>query len=111
MGLLDFGDRAMIQTLALRVGIGMLQMRDEMNKSPLNLPQIRGLAYAVCEEMKKMMNIANSLSQTSRNSLKIEYKGSKIFYDEFITTIIMKFQSDLMMKTQIDFYSYLKLVH
>jgi len=111
MGLLDFGDRAMIQTLAFRVGSGMLQMRDEMNRSTLNLSEIRSLAYAVCEEMKKMMTLANSLSQSSRNSLKIDYKGSKIFYDEFISSVIMKFQSDLMSKTQIDFYSYLKLVH
>ena len=111
MGLFDFGDKAMIQTHAYRVGVGMLQVRDELNKSPLDKQEIGGLAWAVCAEMKKMMTLANTLSPSSRSSLKVDYNGSKIDYDTFITSIIVKFQSDLMMKTQIDFYSYLKLVH
>lgn len=106
MGLLDFGDRAMIQTHAYRVGVGMLQVRDELAKSSLNLPLIKGLARATHEEMKKMMTLANSLSLSSRSSLKVDYNGSKINYDVFITSVIVKFQSDLKSKTQIDFYSF-----
>ena len=111
MGLFDFGDRAMVQTHAYRVGVGMLQVRGELNKSTLNILEVKGIISAICEEMKKMMTLANSLSQSSRSSLKVDYNGAKINYDAFITSVIVKFQSDLMSKTQINLYSYVKLVH
>lgn len=108
MGLLDFGDRSMVQTLAIRVGIGLDQIREEMSKSTKEILTIKAFCRAVGQEYKQMAIVANSLSPSSRASLKVQYRGNKIYYEEFIHSVVIKLQSDLMKKTQIDFYEFIK---
>lgn len=89
MGIFDFGDRATVQLLAYRVGVCFEDMEDEIRKSPANAtPQLKGLAHLAKEERKKMMNIATSLSNSSIDSLKVEYKREKIPFRLFLQKLI-----------------------
>ena len=85
MGLFDFGDRATIQTLAYRIGVGVEQMESEIRVSPnAATPMLRGLAHAVCDERKKLMLVATSLSQSSLDSLIVEFRKRKIPFNVFL---------------------------
>jgi hypothetical protein len=85
----DFGDRAAIQTLAYRIGVCFLQMEDEMRKSPNEATaSLRGLAYWAKDEIKKMMHIISSLSQSSIDSLNVEFRDEKIPLRIFMQQLI-----------------------
>ena len=89
MGLFDFGDRAVVQNLAYRVGVGIQQIEDEIRKSPMNAtPLLRGLAFTVREERIKMMQLYYDLQESTRNSLVIEFKGRKIPFWDFFTELV-----------------------
>lgn len=85
MGLFDFGDRTSIQTMAYRIGVCIEQMEGEIRKSPtVATPDLRGLADWAMVERKKMMHITSSLTQSSLESLKVEFKREKIAYNLFL---------------------------
>lgn len=89
MGLFDFGDKSIIKELAYRIEIGIEQMESEIRKSPQSAtPTLRGLAYAVNTERKKMTTIALSLSNSSLGGLKVKFKGEIIPYNIFLTRLI-----------------------
>ncbi len=107
MGLLDFGDRALIQTYAYRAGAGMLQVQGELRKSPVNLPLIKGLLRATCEMIKNAKVLANTLSRSSIESLKIDYNGTKINYMTFVSIIIIDFQNDVKREVGLDLNNFM----
>lgn len=89
MGLFDFGDRATIQTLAYRIGVGVVQMESELRNSPREAtPMLRGLAHSIAKEMHKTTILVHSLSKSSQDSLKVDFKNRKILFWAFYTEIV-----------------------
>ena len=107
MGLFDFVDRAMIQTFAYRAGVGMLQIRGEFRKRPLDIPNIKGLLRVTCEMVKKMETLAKPLNNNSIETLKVDYNGSKISYNTFVSTIIIDFQNDLKREAGLNSFDFM----
>jgi hypothetical protein len=89
MGLFDFGDRATIQTLAYRIGVGVEQMESELRNSPNEAtPMLRGLAHTIAEEIYKTTILVHSLSKSSQDSLKVDFKKRKINFWTFFTELV-----------------------
>lgn len=89
MGLFDFGDRATVQTLAHRIGVGVQQMEDELIKSPTRAtPELQGIAQAVGQTMEQALTIVNTLSRSSQASLKVKFKGRNIDFWSFFNELV-----------------------
>lgn len=85
MGLLDFGTKAQVENLAAHIGVGMLLVEEEIRKSSnQSTPAIRGLAHGLLDEKKKLLILVSSLTQSTRDNLKVRYKNEKISYFSFI---------------------------
>jgi hypothetical protein len=90
MGLFDFGDRAMIKTLAGRLMIGVKQLDEELNRSGgKTTPSIRGLVYALRNDTNEMRRLSNSLSESSRTSILINMMGQNVQLDYFYLSLAM----------------------
>lgn len=85
MGLLDFGTKAQVEELGYRIGVGMQQIEAELRKtSNQSSPTIRGLALGLMQERNKLVVLISSLTQSSREKLKVKYKNEKIPYFLFV---------------------------
>lgn len=85
MGLLDFGTKAQVENLAAHIGVGMQLIEEEIKKSSnQSTPTIRGLASGLMNEKKKLVILISSLTQTTREKLKVRYRNEKISYFSFI---------------------------
>lgn len=93
MGLLDFGTKAQVENLASHIGVGMQLIEEEIKKSSnQSTSTIRGLASGLMDEKNKLVILISSLTQSTRENLKIRYKNQKIPYFTFIQE--MKLVSD-----------------
>jgi len=89
MGLFDFGDRAAIRLLAYRIGCTVEDMENEIKKSPnLSTSELHKLSYFIGEEMHKLFLLVRSLSQSSQDSLKVEFKGNKLLFWSFVSELV-----------------------
>lgn len=75
----DFGDREVVRTHAMKIEVGLRQI-----ENAYDLPTIKGLSYAIKEEVHDMMMSARKLTSESLNCLDVKYRGEKIMYNEFI---------------------------
>ena len=78
----DFGDREMVKTYAMSVGVGLQQLQ---SASDLNM--IQGLSFAIAQDVQNMLIQAAKLTPESTNSLKVTYRGNKIAYTAFLDII------------------------
>ena len=78
----DLGDREMVKTYAMRVGVGLQQLQ---SASDLNM--IQGLSFAIAQDVQNMLIQAAKLTPESTNSLKVTYRGNKIAYTAFLDII------------------------
>ena len=78
----DFGDREMVKTYPMRVGVGLQQLQ---SASDLNM--IQGLSFAIAQDVQNMLIQAAKLTPESTNSLKVTYRGNKIAYTAFLDII------------------------
>ena len=89
MGLLDFGDRASIQLLAFRIGCAVVDMEREITKSPNKATsELSSIAYFIGQEMHKLILLFRSLSQSSQDSLKVEFKGRKLLFWAYFSELV-----------------------
>lgn len=90
MGFLDFGDKAMIKTIAKRLKIGITQLANELDSSNgIATPLARGLASALNRDIKEMQRLSNSLSESSRSSILIDMEGRNVQLPAFFFTLKM----------------------
>lgn len=90
MGLFDFGDRAMIKTLASHVWGGVGQLGGELDRSGGKVtPMARGLASALKKDIKEIMRLQNTLSDSSRTSILINMQGQNVQLPQFLFTLKM----------------------
>ncbi len=78
----DFGDREMVKTFAMKIDIGLQQL-----EQATDISTIKGLSFAIAQEVKKMLIQAAKLTPESTNSLKVTYRGNKIAYTAFLDII------------------------
>ena len=89
MGLFDFGDRATIQLLAFRIGCAIEDMEKEIKKSPNTATSdLHGMASFIGQEMHKLILLFRSLSQSSQESLKVEFRGKKLLFWTYFTELV-----------------------
>ena len=90
MGLFDFGDKAMVKTIAMRImnSIGHLVDKIDRNNGVATSYE-RGVAGGIKMDIKEMLRIANSLSESSRSSILIFMNGRNVQLPEFFFTIKM----------------------
>ena len=106
MGLFDFGDRAMIKTIASRVLIGISQLGSELDRSRgMATPMAKGLETALKTDIKEIMRLQSTLSESSRTSILIKMEGRDVPLARFFFTL--KMISDEYYRTAgIMFFSY-----
>lgn len=68
----DFGDREQIKTTAMRIDIGLQQIEQEFEPHSL-----KGLCFAVADDIEYMRIQASKLSHESLASLKVRFRGQK----------------------------------
>lgn len=78
----DFGDREQIKTTAMRIDIGLQQIEQEFEPHSL-----KGLCFAVADDIEYMRIQASKLSHESLASLKVRFRGQKIPYFSFMQKI------------------------
>lgn len=78
----DFGDREQIKTTAMKIDIGLQQIEQEFEPHSL-----KGLCFAVANEIKYMKIQASKLSQESLASLNVQFRGKKMPYFSFLQEI------------------------
>lgn len=78
----DFGDREMVKAFAMKIDIGLQQL-----EQTIDIPTMKGLSFAIAQEVKKMLIQAAKLTPESTNSLKVTYRGDKIAYTAFLDII------------------------
>ena len=90
MGLFDFGDRAMVKSIANRVNIGIGVLANELDHSNgVASIAAKGIAGGIKREIKEMRRIANSLSESSRSSILITMEGRNIQLPAYFFTLKM----------------------
>lgn len=89
--LYDFGDREMVRTIALRVGVGLQQLLSETDTF-----QLRGLSSAVKQEVDHMIAWASKLTMESLGCLDVKFAGGKLSYFVFLSKI--KEVSDIVVR-------------
>ena len=105
MGFFDFGDKAMIKTLAGRLMVGVDQLAREFDHSGgTSTPMARGLAFALNKDIKEMLRLSNSLSESSRTSILINMQGQNVQLPQFFFTLKM-ISNDYKNASGIEFYS------
>ena len=106
MGLFDFGDKAMIKTLAGRLIIGVGQLGEELDRSGGKAtPLAKGLESALKKDLNEIMRLQSALSESSRTSILINMHGQNVQLPQFFFTL--KMISDDYYKTAgIMFFSY-----
>lgn len=87
MGFFNFREKAELQMHAERVGVGLLQINDELRRWPASQPTVRGLCIAISNEMLKMYAIADKLSSNDKYSITLSYNGQMILYSSFVKEI------------------------
>ena len=80
--LYDFGDREVVRTHAMKIDVGLRQI-----ESAYDLPTIKGLSAAIRNEVQDMMISAQKLTAESKNCLDVKYRGQKIMYYDFLSTL------------------------
>jgi len=104
MGFFDFGDKAMIKTLAGRLMVGVDQLAREFDHSGgTSTPMARGLAFALNKDIKEMLRLSNSLSESSRTSILINMEGRNVQLPAFFFTLKMM-SDDWKNKTGLCFF-------
>lgn len=78
----DFGDREAVKTSAMKIDIGLQQL-----EQTIDMPAIKGLSFAIAQEVKTMLIQAAKLTPESTSSLKVPYRGDKIAYSRFLDMI------------------------
>jgi len=104
MGFFDFGDKAMVKTLAGRLLVGVDQLAREFDRSGGTVtPMARGLADALKNTINEMMRLSNSLSESSRTSILINMQGRNVQLPAFFFTLKMM-SDDWKKQTGIGFF-------
>lgn len=78
----DFGDREQVRTSIMKIDIGIQQI-----ENATSLPDIKGLAYAVREEVGYMRMLASKLTSESLGCLDVKFRGRKIPYYSFLSEL------------------------
>ena len=78
----DFGDREQVRTSIMKIDIGIQQI-----ERTSSIPEIKGLAYAVKDEVGYMRMLASKLTSESLNCLDVKFRGRKIPYHSFISEL------------------------
>lgn len=103
MGLFNIKDKSELRLHAERVGIGILQVNDELRKWPSSQPMVRGLCRAISNEMLQMYVIADKLSSYDKLTMSLSFNGQMILYNEFIREV-EKFRAMLLNHYQIQLF-------
>lgn len=80
--LTDFGDRELVRTYAYRISVGLNQIKHETSETT-----IRGLSYAIRQDIEAMLRVASKLTSESINCLDVKVDGGKIPYASFLGQI------------------------
>ena len=75
----DFGDREVVRTHAMKIDVGLQQI-----ESASDLPIIKGLSYAIKNEVHDMLVSARKLTSESIGCLDVKYRGRKVLFGEFL---------------------------
>jgi len=106
MGFFDFGDKAMIKTLANRVLIGVGQLGNELDRSGGKVtPMTKGLESALKKDINEIMRLQSTLSESSRTSILIKMNGQNVQLPQFFFTLKM-ISDDYYKASGIMFFSY-----
>jgi hypothetical protein len=90
MGLFDFGDKAMVKSIATRVNIGIGVLTNELDRSNgVASITVKGIAGGLKKDIKEMQRIANSLSESSRSSILIKMGGTNVQLPAYFFTLKM----------------------
>ena len=80
--LTDFGDRELVRTYAYRISVGLNQIKHETSETT-----IRGLSYAIRQDIEAMLRVASKLTSESINCLDVKVDGGKMPYASFLGQI------------------------
>jgi len=87
MGLFNFRYKEEARLHAERIGVGLMQINEELRKGPSAMPIVRGLCSAVSREMLEMYAAADRLSTNDKLTFSLFYNGNMILYNDFIREI------------------------
>ncbi len=77
--LLDFGDREQVRTAVMKIDTGIQQI-----KYTNNIGEIRGISFALKQEVEFLQMLTSKLTHESLNSLDVKCKGGKVPYYTFL---------------------------